>query len=88
MVQIVYHIISVLLSYNLMKMYSNTQAGQSFAQKTLRRVRRQQLRNHEVAMIVYTWDSYAVFSGKYLIWLLLGLPKDVQKRLKGYFDFT
>ena len=72
------------LAYNLMK--SNTQAGQSFAQKTLRRVRREQIRNHEVAMIVYTYDSYAVFNAKYLIWLLLGLPKEVQERLKGYFD--
>ena len=86
MVQIVYHIISVLLSYNLMKIYSNTQAGQSFAQKTLRQMRREQLRNHEVAMVVYTCDSYAVFSAKYLIWLLLGLPKEVQKRLKPHFD--
>ena len=86
MVQIVYHIISVLLSYNLMKIYSNTQAGQSFAQKTLRQMRREQLRNHEVAMVVYTCDSYAVFSANYLIWLLLGLPKEVQKRLKPHFD--
>jgi hypothetical protein len=88
MVQIVYHIIIVLLAYNLMKIYSNTQGGEKFAQKTLRRVRREQIRNHEVAMIVYTYDSYAVFSAKYLVWLLLGLPKDVQERLKGYFDFT
>jgi len=36
-------------------------------------------------MIVYTYDSYAVFNSKYLIWLLLGLPKEVQERLKGYF---
>ena len=79
MVQIVYHIIIVLLAYNLMKIYSNTQAGEKFAQKTLRRVRREQIRNHEVAMIVYTYDSYAVFSAKYLVWLLLGLPKDVQR---------
>jgi len=86
MVQIVYHIIIVLLAYNLMKIYSNTQSGQSFAQKTLRRVRRDQIRNHEVAIIVYTYDSYAVFSAKYLVWLLLGLPDDVRKRLKGYFD--
>jgi hypothetical protein len=88
MVQIVYHIIILLLAYNLMKIYSNTQAGQKFAQKTLRRVRRDQIRNHEVAMIVYTSDSYAVFSAKYLVWLLLGLPNDVQERLKGHFDFT
>jgi hypothetical protein len=69
-----------------MKIYSNTQVGQSFAQKTLRRVRREQIRNHEVCMIVYTYDSYAVFNAKYLVWLLLGLPDDVRKRLKGYFD--
>jgi len=75
-----------------MKIYSNTQAGQKFAQKTLRQVRREQMRNHEIAMIVYTYDSYALFSAKYLVWLLLGLPKDIQQRLKeqmkGYFGFT
>ena len=68
-----------------MKIYSNTRAGQRFAEKTLRSIRREQLRNHEVAMVVYTYDSYAVFDGKYLIWLLLGLPKDIQERLKVYF---
>jgi hypothetical protein len=86
MVQIFYHIINVLLSYNLMKLYFNTQSGQRFSQKTLRQMRREQLRNHEVAMVVYTYDSYAVFTANYLIWLLLGLPKGVQERLKPHFD--
>jgi hypothetical protein len=85
-VQIVYHVINVLLSYNLMKLYSNTQSGQTFSQKTLRQMRRDQLRNHEVAMVVYTFDSYAVFTANYLIWLLLGLPKEIQERLKPHFD--
>lgn len=86
MVQIVYHVICVLLSYNLMKLYSNTQSGQVYAQQTLRQMRREQMRSHEVAMVVYTCDSYAVFTVNYLIWLLLGLPKEIQERLKPHFD--
>lgn len=86
LVQIVYHIICVLLAYNLRKVYANTEAGQEFATKTLRQLRRQQVRNHEVSMLVYAGRYYAVFTVKYLIWLLLSLPKEVQERLKPHFD--
>ncbi len=86
MVQILYHVICVLLSYNLCEIYSNTGSGRKFADKTLRQLRRQQARNHDVAMVVYAGDSFAVFKVKYLIWLLLDVPKDVQKRLKPHFD--
>jgi hypothetical protein len=85
LVQIVYHVICVLLSYNLCEIYSNTQSGQKFADKTLRQLRRQQARNHDVAMVVYAGAYFAVFNAKYLIWLLLDAPKDVQERLKPHF---
>ena len=49
LVQIIYHVICVLLSYNLCQIYSNTGAGQKFADKTLRQLRRQQARNHDVS---------------------------------------
>jgi hypothetical protein len=39
-------------------------------------------------MIVYTSDSYAVFSAKYLVGLLLGLSKDAQGQLEGKIGFT
>ena len=65
--------------------YSNTQSGQKFAEKTLRQLRRQQVRNHDVAMVVYAGAYFAVFDVKYLMWLLLDAPKDVQERLKPHF---
>jgi hypothetical protein len=86
LVQILYHVICVLLSYNLCEIYSNTVSGQKFADKTLRQLRRQQARNHDVAMVVYAGNFFAVFNVKYLIWLLLSVPQDIQKRLKLHFD--
>ena len=83
LVQIVYHVICVLLSYNLCEIYSNTQAGRKFADKTLRQLRREQARNHGVAMVVYAGTHFAVFNVKYLMWL--DAPKDVQERLKPHF---
>ena len=86
LVQILYHVICVLLSYSLCEIYSNTQAGRKFADKTLRQLRRQQARNHDASMVVYAGDCFAIFHIKYLIWLLLDVPKNIQKRLKPYFD--
>ena len=85
LVQIIYHVICVLLSYNLCEIYSNTGSGQKFADKTLRQLRRQQARNHDVSMVVYAGTYFAVFNAKYLIGLLLGMPREVQERLKPHY---
>lgn len=88
LVQVIYHVICVLLAYNLCQIYSNTKSGQRFAQTTLRSLRslrRQQIRNHDVSMVVYAGNSYAVFHVKFLIWLLLDQPKDIQERLRPHF---
>ena len=83
--QIVYHVICVLLSYNLQQVYSNTESGQRFSEKTLRQVRRQQARSHEVSMIVYSGDIYAVLNTKFLVGYLLRLPREIQIRLYKLF---
>jgi hypothetical protein len=85
LVQVIYHVICVLLSYNLCEIYSNTGVGQKFADKTLHQLRRQQARNHDVSMVVYAGAYFAVFNGMYLIGLLLGMPKEVQERLKPHY---
>jgi hypothetical protein len=85
LVQVIYHVICVLLAYNLCQVYSNTRSGQRFAQTTLRRLRRQQIRNHDASMVVYAGNSYAIFGVKFLFWLLLDQPKDIQERLKPHF---
>jgi hypothetical protein len=84
LVQVIYHVICVLLSYNLCEIYSNTGAGQKFADKTLRQLRRQQARNHDVSMVVYAGTYFTVFNAKYLIGLVLGMPKRIQKLLKPH----
>jgi Transposase DDE domain len=84
-VQILYHVICVLLSHNLQQVYTNTETGQRFSEKTLRYLRRKQIRNHEVSMIVYSGDAYAVLNIKILVGYLLRLPKDIQIHLYKLF---
>jgi hypothetical protein len=85
LIQILYHVICVLLSYNLQQVYANTEKGERFSEKTLRQIRREQSRRHEVSMIVYCGDSFALIGAKLLIGYLLRLPKDIQMRLYELF---
>jgi hypothetical protein len=85
LVQVLYHVICVLLSYNLQQVYINTEKGERFSEKTLRQIRRQQSRRHEVSMIVYSGDSCALIGAKLLIGYLLRLPKEIQMRLYELF---
>ena len=85
LVQVLYHVICVLLSYNLQQVYTNTEKGERFSEKTLRQMRRQQSRRHEVSMIVYSEDSFALIGAKLLIGILLRLPKEIQIRLYELF---
>jgi hypothetical protein len=45
---------------------------------------REQARNHEVAVLVFVESYYAVFNAKYLIGLVLGMPKKIQKLLEPH----
>jgi len=85
LVQILYHVICVLLSYNLQQVYANTEKGERFSEKTLRQIRREQSRRHEVSMIVYSGDSFCLIGAKLLIGYLLRLPKEIQRRLYELF---
>jgi len=83
--QILYHVICVLLSYNLCQVYSNTETGERYAKKTLRQQRRQQMRSHEVSMLVYSGDYYGVLNAKFFIGYLLDQPKEIQSMLRSFF---
>ncbi len=85
LVQILYHVIFVLLSYNLQQIYTNTEKGERFSEKTLRQIRREQSRRHEVSMIIYSGDSFGLIGAKLLIGYLLRLPKEIQMRLYELF---
>ncbi len=83
--QILYHVICVLLSYNLCEIYSNTRKGQQFAKKTLRQLMREQARNHEVAVLVFVENYYAVFEVRYFTGILIRLSQDVLVHLRSHF---
>jgi len=85
LVQILYHVICVLLSYNLCEIYSNTRKGQQFAKKTLRQLMREQARNHEVAVLVFVENYYAVFEVRYFTGILIRLSQDVLVHLRSHF---
>jgi hypothetical protein len=85
LVQIVYHVICVLLAYNLSKVYSNTRAGQDFARKTLRQLTREQARNHKVAVLVFVDSYYAVFDIRFFTGILLRLPQEAVVHLRNHF---
>ena len=85
LIQVLYHVICVILAYNLCEVYSNTETGAQFAQKTLRQLKREQTRNHAVSMIVYAGDTYAVFDARFFIGILIRLPQDVLHRLRPHF---
>ena len=85
LVQIVYHVICVLLAYNLDEVYSNTRAGQQFARKTLRQLTREQARSHKVAVLVFVENYYAVFDIRYFTGILIRLSQDVLVYLRSHF---
>jgi hypothetical protein len=85
LIQVLYHVICVLLAYNLCEIYSNTQAGAEYAQKTLRQVKREQSLSHAVSIIVYAGDTYAVFDARFFIGFLIRLPQDVLYSLRPHF---
>ncbi len=85
LVQILYHVMCVLLSYNLCEIYSNTRKGQEFSQKTLRQLTREQARRHDVAVLVFVENYYAVFEIRYFTGILIRLSQDVLIRLGGHF---
>jgi len=85
LVQILYHIICVLLAYNLSGIYSNTRKGREFARKTLRQLIREQARNHEVAVLVFVENYYAVFEVRYFTGILIRLSPDVLAHLRKHF---
>jgi hypothetical protein len=75
----------VLDNLKLGEVYSNTRAGQEFARKTLRQLRREQARSHKVAVLVYVENCYAVFDIRFFTGILLRLPQEAVVHLRNHF---
>src|SRR5207247_1823713 len=61
LVEILYHVLIVLLAYDLCQLYGLTEAGQRFAGKTKRARQREARRRRQAQVVVVAGPYYAVF---------------------------
>ena len=83
---IVFYLLSVLLSYSLYHLFSNTQAGLHFADKTRQAIALEQLCTHRTHVIVYAGGYFEIFETLSFVHLVLGLSPPVQARLRQWLD--
>lgn len=84
--EIVFYLLSVLLSYSLYHLFSNTKAGLRFADKTRQAIALEQLCTHRTYVIVYAGGYFEIFETLSFVHLVLGLSPPVQARLRQWLD--
>lgn len=77
---------SVLLSYSLYHLFSNTHAGSRFANKTRQAIALEQLYTQRTHGIVYAGGYFEIFETLTFVRLVLGLPSPIQARLCQWLD--
>jgi len=80
--EIVFYVLTVVLSYSLYHLFANTQAGARFAEKTRQAIAFEQLRTQRTHVIVYAGGYFEVFETLRFVHLVLQLPAPVQERLR------
>jgi hypothetical protein len=84
--EIVFYILSVVLSYSLYHLFSNTQTGARFADKTREALAFEQLRSRRTHVIVYARGYFEIFETLSFVQLVLKLPPFAQDRLRHWLD--
>jgi Transposase DDE domain len=79
--QILFHVLIVLIAYNLFHVFTRTAGGREFAGKTRRQLRREARRSDVTYLIGYTASYFAVFETKRIVARMLRLPRDQRERL-------
>jgi Transposase DDE domain len=82
--EIVYYLLTVVLSYSLYHLFANTQAGARFAHKTRQAIALEQLRTHRTHVIVYASGYFELFETLSFVRLVLQLSVAVQQRLRRW----
>lgn len=80
--EIVYYLLTVVLSYSLYHLFANTQAGTRFADKTRQAIRLDQIRTHRTHVIVYAGGYFEIFETLSFVHLVLQLSASDQQRLR------
>ena len=84
--EIVFYILTVVLSYSLYHLFANTQAGARFADKTRRALAFEQLRSRRTHIIAYAGGYFEIFETLSFVRFVLQLPASVQERLRHWLD--
>lgn len=84
--QIVYYLLTVVLSYSLYQLFANTAAGARFAGKTRQAIAFEQLKSHRTHVIVYAGGYFEIFETLSFVYLVLNLPPGIQIRLRSWME--
>jgi hypothetical protein len=82
--EIVFYVLTVVLSSSLYHLFTNTQRGARFADKTRQALAFEQLRPQRPPMIVYAGGHFAIFETLRFVQMVLQLPPPVQERLRTW----
>ena len=82
--EIVFYVLTVVLSYSLYHLFANTQAGTRFADKTRQAIAFEQLRTQRTHIIVYAGGYFDIFETLSFIQMVLHLSPSVQERLRTW----
>jgi hypothetical protein len=79
--EIVFYVLTVVLSYSLYHLFTNTQAGTRFADKTRQALAFEQLRTQRTHIIVYAGGYFEIFETLRFVHRVWQLSPPVQERL-------
>jgi hypothetical protein len=79
--EIVFYVLTVVLSYSLYHLFANTQAGTRFANKTRQAIAFEQLRTQRTHIIVYAGGYFDIFETLSFVQMVLQLSPPVQAHL-------
>ncbi len=84
--EIVFYVLTVVLSYSLYHLFANTQAGTRFADTPRQALAFEQLRTQRTHIIVYAGGSFEIFETLRFVQMVLQLSPPVQERLRHWLD--
>jgi len=84
--EVVWYVLTVVLSYSLYQLFANTQAGSRFAGKTRQAIALEQIRTNRTHVIVYAGGYFEIFETLTFVRLILRLSLEVQARLGRWLD--
>lgn len=84
--EIVFYVLTVVVSYSLYHVFSNTRAGSQFADKTRQALAFDQLRSRRTPIIAYAGGHFEIFETLSFVRFVLPWPAAVQERLRHWLD--